>query len=322
MPKTLLLLLTLLSYITTSACANEYHVLLNGQKIETSGIEIANGYDLTNPEQIKQFETDLIKLDSIWKYIHEIKAYSDYGVTLMYLGRYNEAKDVFTAIEKTHPDLYTTASNLGTVYELLGKNDSAYYWIQKGIILNPKSHNGSEWLHLKILEVKLKGLSYLTSQFMLRTDLGNDTIPKSSLTTEELKKLRNHISYQLNERMMFVKAPEPIVAFLLFQLGNLKALTEDVTKALRTYTDAYTYGYRSVLLAKRYLKFKQLHKDSNTKLDKDALTDQQLQVMLYVEEDSALASAINRLSSFKTYLSAGILLLGLSCVYIVFRNKV
>lgn len=275
MPKGLLLLaILLLSYYAVTACGNEYHVLLNGRKFMTSSFDFDDRYDLSDPEQIKEFKENLLKLDSIWKNTNNIEAYSDYGLTLMYLGRYKEAKNVFIAIEKIQPDLYATAANLGTVYDLQNKNDSAYYWINKAIKINPESHEGSEWLHLKILDVKRKGMSYLNSQFMIGTDLGNDSIPKSSLSRQKLGILRNHIFYQLSERTTFVKDPEPIIAFLLFQLGNIKAITNDITTALQTYNEAYYYGFKSDLFVKRYSKFKQIHK--RIPIHGKVLTDKEL----------------------------------------------
>ncbi|MDJ1500199.1 hypothetical protein [Xanthocytophaga agilis] len=302
-------------------------------------IEFEEGYDLTDPDQIKRFKEDLVKLDSLWKNTHDIKAYSDYGVILMYLGRYKEAKNVFSTIEKIQPNLYATAANLGTAYELLGKNDSAYYWIQRGITLNPESHEGSEWLHLKILEVKLKGLSYLTSRFMLGTDLGNDSIPKSSIPKQKLLDLRYHISYQLQERMMFVKAPEPIVAFLLFQLGSMKAITDDVTEALYSYNAAYRYGFRSELFVKRYFKFKQIH--AHTPMPGTILSDQELLAIIgkaslvSAKKVDTLTSAKapkithedsdtlpNQSSPYRSYMIAGALIISLAAGYFIFRNRV
>jgi len=56
---------------------------------------------------------------------------SDYASLLVYAGYYERAKTIFHRIERDWPNQYTTASNLGTVYELLGKPDSALLWIQK-----------------------------------------------------------------------------------------------------------------------------------------------------------------------------------------------
>ncbi|MDJ1485737.1 tetratricopeptide repeat protein [Cytophagaceae bacterium YF14B1] len=333
---------TLCIYLTTNACVNEYrvlrHVLLNGKKIKLTELLAYEDPDYEE-NQIKQLKKDSAELKSIWLKTHHIKAYSDYGAALLYLGRYKEAGDIFSTIEKIQPNLYATASNLGTAYELLGKNDSAYFWIQRSIVLNPESHFGSEWLHLKILEVKLKGMSYLTSQFMLGTDLGNDTIPKSSLPLEKLTKLRYHITHQLDERQVFVKSPEPIVAFLLFQLGNIEAITDDITESLLTYNTAYEYGFRSELFAKRYLKFKQIHVKSHTPLPHNTLSDKELQGIIdnpvpvlpqpvadtLTQEGASLKTGSDTASdksSSHLYLLVGAVIASLVAGYFIFRNRV
>ncbi|MDJ1472152.1 hypothetical protein [Xanthocytophaga flava] len=327
-------------YFTTKACPNEYrvlrHVLLNGKKIKrTESID----YKILSPKQIEELaKAEAVELERLWRDTHDIRAYSDYGVKLLYLGQYKEAKNVFSTIENIQPNLYATAANLGTAYELLGKNDSAYYWIQKGITLNPESHFGSEWLHLKVLEIKLKGLSNLNSQFMLGTDLGNDTIPKSSLPLKKLEELRNHITYQLHERRIFVKAPEPIVAFLSFQLGNIEAITDDITESLLSYNSAYEYGFRSELFAKRYLKFKQIHVKSHTPLPHNTLSDKELQAIIdnpvpvlpqpvadtLTKEEASLNSDTipNQSSPYRSYMIAGALIVSLAAGYFIFRNRV
>jgi len=46
--------------------------------------------------------------------------------------------------------------DLGTAYELAGKNEPALRWIREGLRRNPNSHKGTEWLHVKILEAKIE----------------------------------------------------------------------------------------------------------------------------------------------------------------------
>ncbi len=202
-----------------------------------------------------KYEEDLKELDSLWKTDKKLEDYSDYGVLLVYLGRYEEAEKVFLEIEKINPGLYATAVNLGTTYELLGKNELALNWIKKGVRIDPTSHNHSEWLHVKILEAKLKGDKYINSDFLIGTNFGTDTLPKTTLDSASLVKLRDAIFYQLEERVTFIKPQEKIVALLLFELGNVCALTDDVTSALRIYDKAKEYGFKSDVLDKRYNHF-------------------------------------------------------------------
>jgi tetratricopeptide (TPR) repeat protein len=254
---TLILLLFIL-YLPTSACFNEMRVLLNGKQIETSGVEeIPFGRDFA--AEAVYYKKQLKAMDSLWKTNHDIDAYSDYGIILIYLGRHKEAKIVFEEIEKINPGRYSTAANIGTLFELLGDNASALFWIKKAVEINPSSHHNSEWIHIKILEAKIKGDEFLNSDFLIGTDFGSEVIPVSTKSNQELLELRAALYFQLSERMSFIKPKDKIVGLLLFELGNIYALISDVTVSLRTYDKAIEYGYSSELLDKRYKKFKSMH---------------------------------------------------------------
>jgi hypothetical protein len=80
-------------------------------------------------------------------------------------------------------------------------------------------------------------------------------VPVTKLDSAHLENLREALYYQLNERMSFIKQKDPIVALLLFELGNVTALAQDVTSALRIYDRAIEYGYDSEVLKKRYQHF-------------------------------------------------------------------
>src|SRR5258708_17631923 len=80
---------------------------------------------------------------------------SDYAVSLVYVGKTKEAVELLQALEKEQPGTYVVAANLGTALELLGSNEEALYWIREGLRRNPQSHEGTEWLHAKILEAKI-----------------------------------------------------------------------------------------------------------------------------------------------------------------------
>jgi tetratricopeptide (TPR) repeat protein len=252
-------LLLLISFTFTAplqACLNEYRISAGGK------VTVADEYAYLpsghiGPESFAFYEDALKELDSLWHATHNVDHYSDYGVYLVYLGRYEEAKNVFIEIEKLHPGKYATAANLGTVFELLGENEKALQWIRKAVAIDPASHNHSEWIHVKILEGKVSD-EKLTSMFLLNTTFGEDSIPQSTLTETELKKLRDGLFYQLEERMSFIREPDPIVALLLFELGNIVAITDDLNSAMAIYERAEAYGFESQILTKRAAKFQQM----------------------------------------------------------------
>lgn len=156
MRKSSLILAFIFSFLAAWCCINESRVLLSGETVDFHSTgRVPHGHDFE--ENKEEYEEDLKELDSLWRVNGKLDDYSDYGVRLVYLGRYNEAKAVFGHIEKLQPGRYATAANSGTVYELLGQNDSALYWIKRAVQIDPTSHYGSEWLHVKILEAKIEG---------------------------------------------------------------------------------------------------------------------------------------------------------------------
>lgn len=185
---------------------------------------------------------------------------SDSAVGLVYLGKYNEALKVFYKIEKEFPGEYNTAANIGTIYELLGKNDSALHWINKAIKINPASHDGSEWIHIKILEAKIKAAKqadgFLNAYNVLGLDWGDSLVPvlKKSAFTE--RDIMFDLLAQLNERLKFIKPKEPIMARLFFDFGNACAYAQDFAAALAAYTKAEEFGYNTPQFKKWIAYFK------------------------------------------------------------------
>lgn len=212
-----------------------------------AGYIVPNGYKFFS----LNYSERLHRLDSLWKATGDIDYLSDYGIVLILQKEYLKAKDVYLKIEKIKPNRYSTASNLGTVYELLGQNDNALKWINKAIAINPSSHRNSEWLHAKILEAKIKGEQFITSDFLLNTNFGTQANPKSNLSNAELLKLRDVLYYQLNERISFIKPKDKIVAQLLFDLGNICMLTKEKSAVGIVYYKAKEYGFSEPILQLR-----------------------------------------------------------------------
>lgn len=258
--RKLILFLPLLLALNSrlNACLNENRVLLNGKINMTDGPSLVPYGRYI--DDMSELQDELNESDSLWKANKRIEDYSDYGVVLVYMKRFEEAKRIFIEIERTHPGLYATAANLGTTYELLGNNDSALVWIKRAIQINPESHQHSEWLHVKILEAKIKGEQFITTKFFLNTAFGEDIAPKSTLDSLSLVKLRDAIYYQLCERVTFIKPKDKIIALLTFELGNICAITDDVTSSLRIYDRAKEYGYNSPVLEERYAAFLKLQR--------------------------------------------------------------
>lgn len=252
--KPLCLLFLLFCTIEAEACINVYRTSADGELISTEHF----GYSMPQPRPInlQALRHGLAATLHRYQETDSIQYYSNYGAALVYLGEYDQAKAVYTTIESIQPGLYTTASNLGTIYELIGKPDSAWYWLQKAIALEPGSHQGSEWIHSAILKYKLNPKQQSAAS-IIGLDFGNGSTPVN-INHYNLNTLRDHLYYQLTERTFFVKPPDDVVGSLYFDLGNVIALTKNLENAQLCYIKAKEYGLESNLLDRRIAKCTEL----------------------------------------------------------------
>lgn len=158
----------------------------------------------------------------------DFRVKNDLATTLAHAGDAAGAVKLLEEIEAVKPGLYTTAANLGTAYELAGDDRKALVWIRKGIERNPDSHEGTEWLHVRILEAKLelrKNPGWLNSHSI--SGLVKSAKPIQSLATgnrgEKLSTdgVKTALLYQLHERLQFVRPSDAVVGALLLDLGDL-----------------------------------------------------------------------------------------------------
>jgi tetratricopeptide (TPR) repeat protein len=176
-----------------------------------------------------------------------------YAAALMHVGENGRAAAILQDVEQHHPGHYHTAANLGTAYELLGKNEDALRWIKEGIKRNPQSHQGSEWLHVRILETKIalqKDKDWLKTRSVTGLDFGTADLahfpgsyPRGNQgQVLEAGQVESALTYQLHERLEFIAPPEAVVSSLLFDLANLHALLHDSQAARPVYEMAWKYG--------------------------------------------------------------------------------
>lgn len=178
---------------------------------------------------------------------------NNYAVALVHLGENQQAFEILKDVEARHPQEYRTAANLGTVYELLGNNEEALHWIKEGIQRNPESHQGSEWLHVRILEAKIaqsRDETWLQTNSVTGMDFGSDSTPVSPAAYPKGNKgqalnadaVAAALKYQLHERLEFIKPPDAVVSDLLFDLANLRLLKFSSKEALPVYEMAWQYN--------------------------------------------------------------------------------
>lgn len=195
----------------------------------------------------KNLQPDGMKMEAELRGTTNFNDRSDYSVALMYLGRANEAVDLLEKLEKEKPGEYFIAANLGTAYELAGNNDQALRWIKEGIRRNPASHEGTEWLHVKILEAKVAQQAdshYFENHSVLNLrpeTMGQDLAVGGQRLPP--KSVAEAIRYQLSERLKFVKPSDTAVASLLFDYAAIEAATGTLESAKRILQMAVEYGY-------------------------------------------------------------------------------
>lgn len=167
----------------------------------------------------------------------ELKTYqqqNDYGVLLIYAHQYSKAIQVFQKIEKEHPNIGKTAANLGTAYELNGQLDMAQKWIQQGMQRDSNIHEGSEWIHVKILQAHIEqktNAKWIQDHDVLGLDFGDKEYPipyvmkaKYQDKSYRLATVLEHSKIQMNQRLQFVRADDPIVGQILFNMANIEIL--------------------------------------------------------------------------------------------------
>lgn len=307
MKKITIILLAMFIFNQTFACLNgEIKELKDGTTLYEDGENVVPyGHNFGSDEG---FKTSIKQLDSLYLKTKDLDYLSDKGLVLILLKEYKEAIKLYLEIEKIEPNRYSTASNLGTAYELLGQNENALKWIKKSVKLDPKSHNSSEWIHVKILEAKIKGKNFYTTNFLLNTKFGSDIRPNSKLTKQQLQDFSKALFYQLNERVSFVKPKEEIVAQLLFDLGNIAFLLGEYSIATSDYEQAKRYGFKGKLIERRIKETEKLSKIPNS-----TISSPKNKSVQYNSKTSNLTIG---------FITIGIILLTLAIIIIYKRRKI
>ena len=245
--KSLFVLISLTASTFSLACLNgESKILSTDSYIyEDREGNIPHGHTFYT----ENLDNDLKKIDSLFAVKPDADLLSDKGLILILQGKYQQAIDLYLEVEKKYPNRYSTASNIGTAYELIGDNENALKWISKALVLNPDSHNKSEWIHQNILKIRLKQLQ-LSSESLINRDFGNEDFPVSTLSKEDLNSLKNQLYFQLNERRSFIQPKDEIMAQLLFDYGNILLLLGE-KEAKDVYEIAKQYGFSNELIDRR-----------------------------------------------------------------------
>lgn len=215
------------------SCLNTFHALDKEGDIHDLGFDEFIGFNMNfNPRIMSP------KFSKLEQEIRETKSpylLSDYAVLLLKAGKTQESLDLLISLNRNLPNEYKIAANLGTAYEIAGNLDSALHYIKRGMELNPAAHEGSEWVHIKILETKIALVD--NPNF-----LSNRTVLELAEGQEKDEAVRKQLEIQIRERFPFSpEGNDPIMASLLIDLGDCYIETATYEHANAFYTIAQEY---------------------------------------------------------------------------------
>ncbi len=244
-----------------SACLNEYQPTFEfsttGLDGSTTAVQSRKPPWLVFESQFRRVhspnELDVSRRRMLERGSKDLHAMNDLAVAQIRMGDSSSALGVLNEIEAEKPGQYFTAANLGVAYELNGDLDKALFWVKTGIERSPSSHRGTEWLHVRILEIRREQTTnsrLLSERSVLGLDFGMDRNPAepspealdrlySGLT---LPSLATALEHQLTERTSLVPPPNDVVADLFFDLANVMALNGKVEHAVVAMKLARAYG--------------------------------------------------------------------------------
>jgi hypothetical protein len=222
----------LLAFNPAKSCLNVY-----GQDIHGNDHFIEHRMfrtTLFNEKEIKKSIDLLFIKISGGQYTY--KDISDYGVGMLRAGKYAEGLQLFRELVKAHAQEYVIIQNLGTAFELNGMPDSAFFYIRKGYLLNPQSHNSSEWLHISYLENLLSktDIRYSKTIFLdtaVFRRIRNDAQQDAQAHEFKLTQFFGNVNYQLEERIPFTLGKDDLLAKLLTETGDLYAEYLSISRA-------------------------------------------------------------------------------------------
>ena len=273
--------ITLLISSAVFPCGNEYGHKLDGTKMHSQYFYL-RPYNLKFDtvklrKQIADYDSKYSITDSATypiKSLEKDKALSNKALALMKLGKVSKAKDILVDLVTRNPKEYSMVANLGTAYELSGELDSALKYISKGLEINPKSHYGSEWIHVELLKAKIKRKR--SKYYIIKNPILSDELLESKRDTSKRywrrSRVLNHIYWQVRTRAPFTPAPNEVIWNLLLTAGEFAQKHDTYENALLAFAYSRKYAYNYEQKRKSEQKIKALNK-LRDKLQHDKMVD-------------------------------------------------
>jgi hypothetical protein len=170
---------------------------------------------------------------------------NDLAVAWILTGRMPEGIGLLRDLEKRQPGNAIVAANLGSALELSGADEEALQWMRESVRRDPREHEGSGWVHVKILEAKIalkNDPNWLRKNSVVGwREGGRFPLDERSRPRTPLEIIRD-IDYQLQERTQFVSAPDAIVGDLYLTMGDIAQVVPAISDSWerdRTISQAY-----------------------------------------------------------------------------------
>lgn len=243
--KNILFFAFLLSSSLSYSCGNEYGHTLDGDMIFTNFFYLSKKHRDFDTEYIKK---KLATAEAKPNAKTDFKIQSNIALYYMKLGDVKKALQILRPLYEKYPNEYTISANLGTAYELDGQLNKALALIKNGYKINSESHFGSEWIHIKILEAKIKEKSnpgWLQTHRILTVEELDKKIPRQ----RHHHSMDNHLEYQLRTRVPFTPSPNKVMANLLQTLAEYNVEHGTYENAIMAYT--YVLEFTSSRAKKR-----------------------------------------------------------------------
>lgn len=202
----------------TFACINSYTMELRPEHFDSV------------QQRIDYYQTKFKKNKQDHAGPYTLQQKNDDAVLLILMGQYQQAISILEALERSHPNLPKTAVNLGTAYELNGQLLQARKWVRIGMQRDPNIHEGSEWIHMNILNAKLNhaDVTWLNQNPVLNLTFGSGYAPQPNHIHQDhidqvgLERIFEQAKLQIAERKQFVFGKDPILARMYYDLANIE----------------------------------------------------------------------------------------------------